>query len=76
MTSDYHDRTAGRATLLVIAADEILGTHNGTRRVRLAGITANPDGAWTVQAARNFLMDPGSRAERQVRDQGSRRPVH
>src|SRR6266568_2918718 len=29
---------------------------HGTRRVRLAGITANPDGAWTTQAARNRLQ--------------------
>ena len=28
----------------------------GSRRVRLAGITTNPTGAWTTQAARNFLM--------------------
>jgi hypothetical protein len=32
---------------------------HGTRRVHLAGITSNPDGAWTTRAARNFLVDPG-----------------
>jgi hypothetical protein len=29
MTDDHHDRTPGRANLLVRAVDEILGTHNG-----------------------------------------------
>jgi hypothetical protein len=28
MIGDHHHRTAARATLLVTAADEILGTHN------------------------------------------------
>jgi hypothetical protein len=28
MTGDHHGRTAWRATLLVTAVDEILGTHN------------------------------------------------
>ena len=45
------DEGAFHRTLVVI--------EHGTRRAHLAGITANPDGAWSTQAARNFLMDPG-----------------
>ena len=64
-------------TVLLRRIYALVVIEHGTRRAHLAGITANPDGAWTTQAARNFLMDLGAaRGFGQVPDQGSRRPVH
>ena len=34
----------------------------GSRYVHFLGITANPDGPWTVQQIRNLLLDLGERA--------------
>jgi putative transposase len=49
-------------TVLLRRIYALIVIEHGTRRVHLAGITANPDGAWTTQAARNFLIDLGQRA--------------
>jgi hypothetical protein len=47
----------------------------GTRRVRLAGITTNPDGPWVAQQSRNLLMqldDEGARPRFLIRDRDSK----
>jgi transposase len=46
-------------TVLLRRLYALIVIEHRTRRIHLADITANPDGAWTTQAARNFLMDLG-----------------
>jgi putative transposase len=50
-------------TILLRRIYALIVMKHGTRRAHPADITTHPDGAWTTQAARNFLMDIGHHAD-------------
>jgi hypothetical protein len=61
MIGDHHGRTAGRATLLLRAMDEILGTHRGARAAVLGGYAPRSRTGWmwdlSVSTDHDFYID-------------------
>jgi transposase InsO family protein len=60
-------------TVLLKRVYALILIEHGTRRVHLLGVSTNPDGAWTTQAARNLVIDLGQRAGQfkfMIRDRG------
>jgi len=55
---------AGRLmTALTLTYYMLFFIHVGTRRVRVAGMTVQPNGAWVEQQARNLVMELAERGE-------------
>ncbi|MER5622261.1 LuxR C-terminal-related transcriptional regulator [Streptosporangium sp. NPDC002544] len=65
LTKDFRKlRLTSRRQLHQLTKDD----EHGTRRLHLAGVTANPAGTWVAQQARNLAMELGGTVTQPITD--------